>query len=145
MAAPVLPPPLRHGDRLTRDEFLRRWEAMPDLKRAELINGFVYIPSAVGYVQSDFHFRLSAWFGLYVIDTPGCMGGILGTWLMSEDSAPQPDLALRIQDESGGQSRIEGEYPVGAPELIGEVSQTTGARIPAPNCGSMSEAGCASI
>jgi hypothetical protein len=39
--APVLPPPLREGDRLTRNEFLRRWEAMPELKRAELINGIV--------------------------------------------------------------------------------------------------------
>ena len=36
MAAPVSPPPLRDGDRLTSDEFLRRWEAMPDLKHAEL-------------------------------------------------------------------------------------------------------------
>jgi len=39
LAAPVLTPPLRDGDRLTREEFLRRWEAMPDVKRAELIGG----------------------------------------------------------------------------------------------------------
>ena len=30
MAAPVLLPPLRDGDHLTRDEFMRRWEAMPE-------------------------------------------------------------------------------------------------------------------
>jgi hypothetical protein len=33
--API--PPLEPGDRLTRDEFERRYEAMPQLKKAELI------------------------------------------------------------------------------------------------------------
>jgi hypothetical protein len=32
-------PPLEPGDRLTRDEFERRYEAMPELKKAELIEG----------------------------------------------------------------------------------------------------------
>jgi hypothetical protein len=32
-------PPLEAGDRLTRTEFERRYEAMPDLKKAELIEG----------------------------------------------------------------------------------------------------------
>ena len=32
-------PPLRHGDRLTRAEFERRWDAMPDVTRAELLDG----------------------------------------------------------------------------------------------------------
>ena len=29
--------PLKHGERLTREEFERRYEAMPYLKKAELI------------------------------------------------------------------------------------------------------------
>src|SRR5690242_18786909 len=40
-------PPLRHGDRLTRAEFERRYDAMPHLKKAELIEGVVYMPSSV--------------------------------------------------------------------------------------------------
>lgn len=36
-------PPLENGDRLSREEFERRYEAMPELKKAELINGRVYI------------------------------------------------------------------------------------------------------
>jgi hypothetical protein len=32
-------PELRAGDVLTRDEFERRYAAMPDLKKAELIEG----------------------------------------------------------------------------------------------------------
>ena len=44
MAAHRLPPPLREGDYLTSDEFMRRWEAMPDLKHAELIDGMSICP-----------------------------------------------------------------------------------------------------
>lgn len=36
--------PLEQGDRLTRDEFERRYEAMPPGVKAELINGVVYMP-----------------------------------------------------------------------------------------------------
>ena len=125
MAAPVLPPRLRDGDRLTRDEFLSRWEGMPDLKFAELIDGIVYMASPVSNTHCDYHFRLSYWLGSYIAATPGCKAGIAGTWLMSEDSAPQPDLALEIDPKFGGQSRIEGDYSAGAPELIVEVSHTT--------------------
>ena len=52
MASPasVLPlslPPLENGDRLTRREFERRYHAMPHLRKAELIEGTVYMPSPV--------------------------------------------------------------------------------------------------
>jgi len=40
-------PPLENGDRLTRAEFERRYEAMPELKKAELIEGVVHMPSPV--------------------------------------------------------------------------------------------------
>ena len=128
MSAPALLPPLRDGDQLTREEFLRRWEAMPDLKQAELIDGIVYMPSPVSIDHRDFHFRMSGWLFTYVTATPGCGGGATGTWLLSETSAPQPDLDLCIQPERGGQSRVEGNYPAGAPELIVEISHTTIAR-----------------
>ena len=72
MAAPVSPPPLRDGDRLTSDEFLRRWEAMPDLKHAELIDGIVYMPSPVSLGHADYHWPLITWLGNYTAGTPGC-------------------------------------------------------------------------
>src|SRR5438128_11112923 len=40
-------PPLEPGDHLEWDEFERRYDAMPDLKKAELIEGVVYMPSPV--------------------------------------------------------------------------------------------------
>jgi hypothetical protein len=40
-------PLLEAGDRLSRDEFESRYERMPHLKKAELIEGIVYMPSPV--------------------------------------------------------------------------------------------------
>ena len=128
MAAPTLPPPLRDGDRLTSAEFLRRWEAMPALKHAELIDGIVYMPSPVSLKHADFHAPLTGWLTYYAANTRGCRAGVEGTWVMGRDDTPQPDIALRILPEYGGQSRVEGEYAAGAPELAIEVSATSQAR-----------------
>ena len=125
MAATVLTPPLHDGDRLTRDEFLRRWDAMPDLKHAELIDGVVHMAYPVSTPHGDFHMALAAWIWNYAATTPGCAGGLDATWLMSDLDVPQPDTALRILPQYGGQSRLERNYAVGAPELIVEVSESS--------------------
>ena len=128
MPIQVLTPPLSEGEQLTRDEFMRRWEAMPDLKFAELIDGIVHMPSPLSDIHSDFHARMCVWLGQYVTFTPACAVRTNCTWLMSDKSVPQPDLALKIFPDHGGQSWLEGEYAAGAPELIVEISHTTGAR-----------------
>ena len=70
-AATVLPP-LENGDRLTRPEFERRYEAMPRLKKAELIEGVVYVPSPVRYQQhGQPHSTLVGWLIVYCAATPG--------------------------------------------------------------------------
>ena len=117
----VVPKPLIAGQRLKRDEFLRRWEAMPEVKHAELIGGLVYLPSPVSLDHSSHHSLVTGWLGYYAARTPGCDAGSSGTWLMLED-APQPDADLRILPECGGQSWVEGLYAAGAPELAAEVS-----------------------
>ena len=111
--------PLVAGERLTRDEFLRRWEQLPHIKHAELIRGIVYMPSPLSFNHSRSDSLAALWLGHYAAKTPGCQAGSNGTWLMLEDS-PQPDVYLRIVDECGGQSRVKGKYPDGAPELIVE-------------------------
>ena len=128
MPVQVLTPPLCEGEQLTREEFMRRWEAMPDLKFAELIDGIVHMPSPVSDIHGDFQIRISIWLDKYVMATAGCAVRANGTCLMSRKNVPQPDLALKILAEHGGQSWMEGEYPGGAPELIVEISHTTGAR-----------------
>ena len=116
----VVSQPLFAGQRLKREEFLRRWEAMPELKNAELIGGLVYMASPVSRAHGTHDLLLHSWLGQYAIRTPGCEGGSSRTWLILED-APQPDADLIILPEYGGQSWVEGAYCAGAPELAAEV------------------------
>jgi putative restriction endonuclease len=120
-------PPLQNGDRLTRPEFERRYDAMPHLKKAELIEGVVYMPSPVRQDQhSGPHFDVIAWLGLYRMSTPGAEGGDNGSLRLDLDNEPQPDAFLMIQAACGGQAHIDDEgYVAGAPELIAEVAASS--------------------
>ncbi len=128
MAAHKMPPPLGDGDRLTSDEFLRRWEAMPELKHAELIDGIVYLPSPVSHTHSQFHGALYRWLAHYADGTPGCEAGLEATWVMGNRSVPQPDTTLRILPERGGQSKVDGDFTAGAPELVIEIAVSSRSR-----------------
>lgn len=114
---------LHNGDRLTRDEFERRYAAMPGLKIAELIDGIVYIPSPPSSEHAEAHFNLVGWLACYRAATPGIEGGNNGSLRLDLDNEPQPDASLRILETSGGQSRVDGDgYLTGAPELVAEVA-----------------------
>ena len=120
----VRPPGLVTGERLTVEEFLRRWEELPDLKNAELIDGVVYVSSPVSLNHGSLDILIHWWLAHYAHATPGCKGGSNSTWLMS-GSAPQPDAYLRILPSHGGQSGNEGPLGAGAPELAVEISVTS--------------------
>jgi Uma2 family endonuclease len=119
--------PLENGDRLTRDEFERRYEAMPHLKKAELIEGVVYMPSPVRQrYHGEPHAHLIIWLGFYVLGTPGVRIGDNSTVRLDLDNEPQPDALLFIDPASGGQSRIDADdYMEGAPELVAEVAASS--------------------
>ncbi len=120
-------PPLENGDRLTRAEFERRWDEMPQLKKAELIEGEVFMPSAVRYGQHSYpHSLLGTLLGIYHIETPGVEGGDNGSIRLDVDNEPQPDAFLIIRPERGGQARIsKDDYIEGAPELVAEVASSS--------------------
>ncbi len=119
-------PELRPGDRLSRAEFERRYEAMPHVKKAELIEGVVYMPSPVTFEDHGKpHFQLVGWLGYYQAATPGVEGGDNATIRLDLDNEPQPDAFLRIRPELGGQSRNSGKYIAGPPELIAEVTASS--------------------
>jgi hypothetical protein len=64
-------PPLENGDRLTRYEFERRYNAMPSLKKAELIEGVVYMAAALGFrSHAQPHGNIIGWLGNYQVATP---------------------------------------------------------------------------
>jgi Uma2 family endonuclease len=121
--APDAPPALQDGDRLTRAEFERRYDAMPELKKAELIEGVVHMGSPVAVNHAEPHFDLITLLGLYRLHTPGVVGGDNATLRLDLDNEPQPDAYLRILPECGGQCAVDGKgYVTGAPELVAEVA-----------------------
>jgi Uma2 family endonuclease len=117
-------PPLENGDKLTRAEFERRYEAMSDVK-AELIEGIVYMASPVrAKKHGKPHSRIIGWLIAYEAATPGVETLDNATLRLDADNEPQPDALLRI--EQGGQSRIsKDDYVEGAPELIVEIAAST--------------------
>ena len=65
---------------------------MPQLKKAELIEGEVYMPSAVRHGQHSYpHSLLVHWLGIYHMETPGVEGGDNGSIRLDVDNEPQPD------------------------------------------------------
>lgn len=120
-------PPLQPGDKLSRAEFERRYDATPNLKKAELIEGVVYMPPPVAQEgHSSEHFDIIAILGIYRIATPGIEGGDNGSLRLDLDNMPQPDTFLRILESHGGQSRIDADkYVEGAPEFIAEIAATS--------------------
>jgi Uma2 family endonuclease len=116
-----------NGDHLTRAEFERRFDAMPGLKKAELIEGVVYMAPPVsldGHAAP--HFDLIGLLWSYRAATPGVRGMDNGSIRMDLDNMPQPDVALFIDSAHGGQAKIdEDDYLAGAPEFIVEVAATS--------------------
>ncbi len=124
---PTQPLPLEPGDRLTRAEFERRYDAMPEVKKAELIEGVVYMPSPVRYKSHGKpHSDIHGWLFNYSVATPGVELADNITLRLDADNDPQPDLILRINEAHGGKSFIsDDDYLEGSPELIVEVASSS--------------------
>ncbi|WP_107670942.1 Uma2 family endonuclease [Cyanothece sp. BG0011] len=118
-------PPLENGDRLTRLEFETRYQQMTHVKKAELIEGIVYMGSPLRINKhGNPHGRIMTWLGTYEAYTNGVQIGDNCTVRLDPENEPQPDALLRI--EKDGQSIItEDGYVEGAPELIVEIAAST--------------------
>lgn len=123
-------PPLENGDRLDRDEFLRRWEATPRIKHAELIYGIVYMNAAVRFrSHGQPHTLMTTWLGSYAMNAPGLLIADNCTVELDDQSLPQPDLVMIIDHASMGQTRInEDDYLEGPPELVVEIAASSASR-----------------
>jgi Uma2 family endonuclease len=128
MSVPVRTiPPLREGDRLTREEFELRYHAMPEVKKAELIDGVVHMPSPVRFLShATPHFLLGTWLTVYFGHTPGTLAGGDATTRLEQRSEPQPDgVLLRVRN---GTAQIDAEdYVTGSPELVAEIAASSAA------------------
>ncbi|MDX2178306.1 MAG: Uma2 family endonuclease [Bryobacteraceae bacterium] len=113
------------GQGMSSDEFLERWERMPELKRAELLEGIVYMASPVRIEHGSADGLVSRWLGRYADATPGLRLLPATTCVFGERNVPQPDQSLIVRPEYGGQTKIVDGYLTGAPELAVEVSYSS--------------------
>ncbi|MBM3458051.1 MAG: Uma2 family endonuclease [Armatimonadetes bacterium] len=120
----VSTPPLRNGDVLGREEFERRYHGEPHCKKAELIQGRVYVPSPLsiqGHARP--HAELGTWLGNYYMATPGTLIAGNGTVRLDDRNEPQPDLVLTTDPDCGGRARLgPDDYFEGGPEWIAEIA-----------------------
>lgn len=120
-------PALHHGDKLSRNEFERRYNAMPKGVKAELIDGVVYMASPVRFeFHSDQHGGLVYWLGRYRRFTPGVLYGPDASLRLDLENEPQPDACLFIDPKCGGQAGFDAEgYLISSPELAGEIAASS--------------------
>jgi len=118
---------LENGDRLSREEFERRYTAS-QIKKAELIEGIVYVTAPLRFVpHGKPHSNIVTWLGTYqalvAVSGMELEVGIEPTVRLDSDNEPQPDVVLfRI----GGNAVIDADgYIAGAPELIAEIAAST--------------------
>ena len=120
-------PPLENGERLSREEFERRYRAMPNLKKAELVEGIVHVPSPVRLRHHGRpHAHLIHWMVSYEAATSGVIVADNASVRLDLANEPQPDALLLIDPDFGGQAGIsEDDYIETAPELVAEIAASS--------------------
>lgn len=120
-------PLLESGDHLTRDEFNRRWDAMPHLKRAELIDGVVYVGAALRHREhGQPHGLMMGWMATYCCETPGLEFGDSASVELDDANEPQPDCYLFLPTALGSGAVVSADgYLEGPPDLIAEIAASS--------------------
>jgi Uma2 family endonuclease len=120
------PLPLENGEFMHSREFLRRYERMPQVKKAELIEGVVYMGSPVSVRHAKPDGVIQAWLGAYASRHPETEPLPNATVVLDPENAVQPDALLRRLPEHGGLTRVtEDGYLAGPPELVVEVAASS--------------------
>jgi len=118
-------PPLENGDLLTQPEFLRRYQAMPGLKKAELIERIVHMPSPVSTKHAEPDGLIQGWLSVYA-SRHNLRHYTNVTLLLDADNAPQPDAVLCTPPQDGARVWLNAaDYLCGSPELVVEIAAST--------------------
>src|SRR5262249_9037768 len=140
LATPRLPPtpippvttlPLEDGDHLSVDDFIRRWDALPQEwkakhRRAELIDGVVRMQPISGGSHARPQFDFIGFLGAYTWVTPGVLGGDAASIILDPKTMPEPDAFLAIDPKCGGRIRFdERGFIHGSPEMLAEISSSS--------------------
>ncbi len=117
--------PLESGDHLTREEFHRRYLAHPEIKKAELVEGVVYVaPPVRADVHGQPHAHIMGWLVTFQARTPGVSIADNATVRLDGDNELQPDASL-WREEPGGPRLTDDGYIEGAPQLVVEVAASS--------------------
>ncbi len=121
------PLPLENGDRLTSAEFLRRYEAMPEINKAELIEGHVHMaPPLRADAHSEPDMFIHLWLGYYASCQRNVKAYANPTLVLDADNTPQPDSVLCTAPRRGSHVWLnEKGYLCGRPELVCEVAASS--------------------
>jgi Uma2 family endonuclease len=125
---PADAPLLLNGDHLSVPEFERRYEAMTDDGKAELIEGIVIMSPPISDDHGKANSLLDRLLGHYAVSTPGLAVGVNTSIRLDGRNEYQPDVILRI--ESGKMTRAKaGAAGIleGRPELVVEISLSSAA------------------
>jgi len=114
--------PLENGDRMTREEFHALYEQHPEIRRAELIEGVVHVPSPVGLDHSESDGLMMSWLAAFVGQEPRLRLLPNATLRPDDDNEIQPDLCIT---EIRAGERGRGKFLDRAPELVVEISGST--------------------
>lgn len=119
-------PHLESGDRLPRAEFHRRYCARPDIKKAELVGGVVYVASPT---RHEFHAKphgmVVVWAGTYAARRGGIELGNNGTVFLGPDDEVQPDVTLFRLAPLGAIRATARGYLEGTPDLAVEIAASS--------------------
>ncbi|MBI2761360.1 MAG: Uma2 family endonuclease [Chloroflexi bacterium] len=125
---PPMLPMLESGDRLTQTDFHRRYEARPDIHKAELIAGVVYIGGRVPAAHGTAHAHLGGWFGVYAAGHRDVEVSIRPSLIISDDSEVQPDVVMfRTIGARTRMRHTPDGYLEGTPDLIAEIAMSDAA------------------
>ncbi len=119
-------PQLQNGDQLHSREFLRRYDRMPLVKKAELIEGVVFMGSPVSRQHGRPDIVIHAWLEAYSSDTPGTEALSNVTVILDPENTVQPDCFLRIIAPGKGSTKETDLGLIsGPPELVVEIAASS--------------------
>ena len=122
------PPTLLNGDHLTVPEFERRYGAMPEVKKAELIEGIVVMSPPISNLHAETHGMLGAYLRRYARATPGVSLGLNASIRLDGKNEYQPDALLRIESGSLSHSKVGPDGLLeGGPEFVAEIAVSSAA------------------
>jgi Uma2 family endonuclease len=108
---------------MTRAEFDAATALHPEVKRAERIEGRVYLQMSVSQLHGRAHAILAGWLMAYWARHPDCEVLAEGTARLGDHSDPQPGAMLRRV--ASGSSGVQAGFVVGPPELVVEMSASS--------------------